>query len=160
MSIASLDRRMTKVVFLDCDGVVNSLHRWPALPDHPIGHGYKVDPLACQRLNQIVQGVNAAIVISSCWREGLTLDQLREILGAQGLDAQRIIDKTGSSKEGVRGWEIAAWLNKNSWVERYIIIDDDSDDLGPLKTRLLKTSWELGLMDAHVPKAISMLEGD
>jgi hypothetical protein len=59
-----------------------------------------------------------------------------------------------------RGQEIQAWLDGapryGIEVESFVILDDDSD-MVHLADRLVKTSFETGLLDEHVDRAIAML---
>jgi hypothetical protein len=41
-------------------------------------------------------------------------------------------------------------------VERFVILDKEAD-MGDLSPRLVKTTWNDGLLDEHVDRAIAML---
>ncbi len=111
-----------------------------------------LDPVA---VNEILAHTGAKVVISSSWRHGWTLERLREILAAAGFVGE-VIDITpryGAS----RGHEIKEWLvDHDEGHDPYVILDDDSD-MGPLMSKLVKTSFETGLLDLHVEEAIERL---
>ena len=74
-----------KIIFLDIDGVLNS-EKWyieifdknlyPNLENYPL---CEFDPLAIEQLNLLTDKTNAKIVISSTWRMGRTIDELKNI---------------------------------------------------------------------------------
>lgn len=153
-----------KIIFLDFDGVLNSADHFDRIlgvikknPDYdPIR---QIDPEAVKRLSRIVEETGAKVVISSTWRYGHTLTELREILGKFGFTGQ-IVGATPRHDSRARGLEIDAWLServsREKLVECFIILDDDAD-MDPHMDRLVQTSWQSGLLDLHVEKAIEML---
>ncbi len=178
---------MTKIIFLDIDGVLNSedFHNSPrgiALSkyvnlnadlkaergeelsnrDIYIDH---IDTVALSRLQEIIDETNAKIVLSSTWRFGATYDALLTILKEYNFTCE-IIGKTGRGCEDcVRGNEIHAWIQKFEDVTKvpyrkyknYVILDDDSDMLWWQRNNFIKTSSTHGLLDKHVLKAIKIL---
>ena len=136
-----------RVIFLDIDGVLAPIRRWDRYGD--------LDPACIQVLNEIVASGGADVVVSSTWRHGKTIDELQEMLEAQGF-AGRVLDKTPSDLPGAgRGEEIAAWLADHA-VGGYVIIDDHAN-MGELHGRLVQTHPAHGLQPADVPRAIAML---
>jgi hypothetical protein len=108
-------------------------------------------------LNYILESTGAQIVISSSWRIGRTLDDLREVFNQQGIDGSRIIDVAPTSM-GVRGHEIDSWLRTTSIsVESFVIIDDDSD-MAHHTGRLVRTTFEDGLTRLHADMVIRMFQ--
>ena len=55
-----------------------------------------------------------------------------------------------------RGIEIQTWLDENPGVEKFIILDDDSD-MVHLMPHLLQTDGEFGLTNEIADKAIKRL---
>ena len=153
-----------KVVFLDIDGVLNS-HQSAKRGLHK-GGLLTLDPEAVERLNRLVREVpEVKFVLSSTWR----LYQCREdfdVFTAVGFEGEFVGRTPALRKEllgspiviqQIRGAEIAAWLEEHPEVERYVILDDDSD-MGPLLRDLIQTcSWKGGLQDEHVEEAIRRL---
>lgn len=147
-----------KIVFLDFDGVLNS-NRWVRENIHliPANHLFmhnNLDHAAVARVEKIVQASGAKVVISSTWRLLNPIAKLRDILKNHGFTGE-VVDITPRLGTA-RGNEIADWLNKHGPVESFVILDDDSD-MVHLKHRLVQTSWDFGLLDEHVAKAIEML---
>lgn len=69
------------------------------------------------------------IVVSSAWRIGKELQELKDIFESikTGM-GELIVGKTDSSSHGFRGLEIYEYC-KNNDIKDYIILDDDSDML-------------------------------
>lgn len=141
-----------KLIFLDIDGVL--INRAACME----GFG-AVHPPAVDELNKLIEDTDAAIVVSSCWRVGRTVPDLRELLGKWGVRA-RVIDKTPYMPDADRGTEIQAWLTeyqKHRWVDAFVILDDDQD-MGALLPRLVHTDFETGLTAADCAKAKELLK--
>src|SRR5712692_10452999 len=75
--LGGIIRRVTRrVIFLDIDGVLAPIRRWDRYGD--------LDPACIQRLNEIVEGGDADVVVSSTWRHGKTVAELQKLLDGQG----------------------------------------------------------------------------
>lgn len=153
----------SKIIFLDCDGVVNS--KKFMLATGPIqsasSNGWKedwIDPEAIVLLNEIIERTNASVVLSSTWRRLNTLEVINNAFKAMGF-ISTIIDKTPYLGGADRGKEIDAWLKEYPLVSKFIILDDDSD-MYPHMDKLIKTSWEYGLTQVEVELAVDMLNKD
>jgi hypothetical protein len=158
-----------RIVFLDFDGVLNSheyMRRLGTLGEPVDVAG--LDPEAVARLNRLVSEGCAEVVISSSWRHGRTLDELRAILTAAGFTGE-VVGKTpdcAHKPEGglwhgaMRGNEVQTWLDLaplyDVWVAQFVIVDDDSD-MAHLADRHVKTRFDTGLTDADVDRAVKML---
>lgn len=143
-----------KIIFLDIDGVMNSFNGiikrgGQALRDLHEEH-FEV-------LKWIIQQTNARIVISSTWRIGNTLEDLKEILNPH-INSEIIIDKTPNLHKE-RGNEIQAWLDNNSQfvIESFVILDDDSDMVHLTEDHLVQTKDDYGLTYIEGYKAICHL---
>lgn len=158
-----------KVIFLDFDGVLNSQDFFKKLEgkirneeDEVRYWATMIDPDAVKILNTIVETTGAKIVVSSTWRLLNTLTRLREILCLKGFRFPEVIfDKTPNHVESGmrhrRGNQIQMWLNKHPEVEKYVIIDDDSD-MEHLMHKLVKTSNYTGLQDEHIEPILEHLK--
>lgn len=159
-----------KVIFLDVDGVLNSekFYRKRGAPDYrfedePPYPLCEFDPEAVELFNKITDQTGAKIVVSSTWRIGRTVDELKELFQSVGVTGQ-IIDKTRTLRERkeyekiVRGTEIRIWLEKFPKVYRYIIIDDDNDMLPEQQPNFIKTSFWTGITVENVNAAIKKLK--
>ena len=138
-----------KVVFLDVDGVLNSVRDY-----------YSIDLATDSHfvlLKELVDRTGAKIVLSSSWRICLSIrDGLVQRLAEYGLE---IYDTTPVLYfEGrKRGDEIRAWLNEHKDVTNFVILDDESNMCEFTKTNLVKTNTNFGLKSIHIEKAVKIL---
>lgn len=138
-----------KVIFLDVDGVLN--------------HGKQIEKVEddkIQLLKQIIDKTGAKIALSSDWRFWLGADDedmilLERKLSSVGID---IMSSTPMTKHGYRGAEIYQWINEwqGEKIDKFVILDD-RDDMRPYMNKLVQTSFNLGLQEKHVRKAIQLL---
>lgn len=156
-----------RVLFLDIDGVLvtgASIRYWHWYATHdksgrklagkrrrkiPGGHsiGQTFDPICANNFRILLTLLpdDVKIVISSTWRIGReTIPELKEIFDERGIDSSRVIGRTGSGPEGVRGREIQAWLDMHPEVTDLLILDDDRDMLH-LTPKLVRTHFSNGL---------------
>lgn len=119
-----------KVLFLDIDGVLNSIvwtfvcNKTTVFSDDAKDD---IDTRSVKILNILFEAVpDVKVVISSSWRKLHSIDEMREILGLCGLKAE-IVDMTPNSSTGWRGAEVQAWIDLHPEVELYACIDDGSD---------------------------------
>lgn len=167
-----------KVVFLDVDGVLNAGRRVV-----PGTKGFKLKdwvlPHPIQHINRITRATGAKLVISSTWRIGKTIWELREMFAGVGIEAE-IVGKTENGpcqwhrtlgypecSTGHRGAEIHDWLRTYNAVnfmagevdyavESFVILDDDTD-LEPYRPQHVKTAYDRGLNRRECDRAIQML---
>ncbi len=147
-----------KIVFLDFDGVLNSL------TNIVFGiSGFKSE--AIDRLNQIVHRSQAKVVVSSSWRVTHSLEELRTLLAEAGFRGE-VIDCTPQHvtmvptqfmRAGtIRCHEIQTWLDAQSFeVESFVILDDI--ELEELAAFHVHTDLDEGLCDHHVDQALGIL---
>ena len=62
-----------------------------------------------------------------------------------GTDVKRLVDKTPHLPGEIRGKEIDEWLKRHANVDRYAIIDDDSDMLPWQGRHFFQTNYAEGL---------------
>ena len=139
-----------KVLFLDVDGVLNNFHMR--------NFGEAFSPPSCDALNSILDRVpDLKIVISSSWRMWGT-DYMQKLLEKNGIkDAKsKVIDITGQ-EQGIRGYQIQCWLDRNPSVAKFAILDDESD-MGPLLDRLVKTNGYVGLTSTDADRVVDLLK--
>jgi hypothetical protein len=158
-----------KILFLDIDGVLNS--RETILENHEKRKTGKLDvPIsACNcgsdtcwphhtlvgRLNEIISKTGAMVVMSSSWRIGKMVVELRELCRAFGMNGT-LLDKTPVLHKP-RGLEIQEWIdNATDEVDSFAILDDDSD-MEHLFSFLVQTDYRYGLQDGHVKEVCEML---
>ena len=104
---------MTKIIFLDFDGVLNS-QLWYVKTKGSRGQD-DLDVTSIDFLNKLVKRTDAKIVVSSTWRLTKTVEELQSILNRNGFDGE-VIDKTVDMRRGedsdciLRGNEILQWM--------------------------------------------------
>ncbi len=148
----------SRLLALDFDGVLVNHKSWYVRSG---GHA-SADPPCVEALNHITDTTGAEIVISSSWRIGTSLPELRGILKSWGVTG-KVIGKTPhqSARRGAifisedRGSEIRRWIEgytQGGAVEALVILDDD-EDMGTLSPFLVKTEFETGLTMADAERA-------
>jgi hypothetical protein len=143
-----------KLIFLDFDGVLNSTQFFIMCENRYI-EGSRADrdieamcPISMSNLNHIMdQCEDVRVVISSSWRVGRGIKELKRILAKNGFKHEdKVIGKT--PHRGVlncRGEEIQDWIDKKFVkIDDFVILDDD-EDMGKLKSHLYKTNPKHGL---------------
>lgn len=137
----------TPIIFLDFDGVINTpfiLYKEPRVNNHI--DKFVSNLQAIKLLNWIYSEYKFDIVISSTWRLGLSLEELKEILLNSGLNPEiKILGVTPDLRHKKydhhiklpfkkhifihtrRGHEIDLWLKQNNFKGKFIILDDDKD---------------------------------
>jgi hypothetical protein len=154
-----------KVIFLDFDGVLNStafhekqdyssFENGEESRDNYLSWAKHLDPVAVGRLNVLIEKTQAKIVISSSWRGGLNQRFLKDILEVHGFIGE-IVGVT-EHLMGPRAREIQDWLLRNR-VENFVILDDSLD--AEIRGHFVNTDFDVGLIDADVEKAVSILDG-
>jgi hypothetical protein len=155
---------VVKAVFLEVDGVLNSGARWKQLRQVAGAAGGRIDPDAVKRLKRLIDATGARIVVSSTRRLGCMV-QLTGFLERHGVSRDRVIGKTPDRSmthprhvaAAVRLDEIKTWLGNHPEVDRFVILDDERRDMGDLSARHVRTTWNDGLLEEHVDRAIAML---
>lgn len=140
---------MTKVIFLDVDGVLNS---WDTKTRNPLGY-IGVDQIYCQRLRDIVAATGAKVVLSSAWRH--TPSALPYLWDACGPTVE-CIGETQYFPSRQRGDEIASWLTEHPCVDRFVILDD-REDMSSVQDHLVHTDESVGLTEENKKQAIEKL---
>ena len=164
-----------KVIFLDVDGVLNSIDDLMEYREkNSINGSILYDDISDKRLEllkQLVDKTNAKIVISSSWRMPWLRNGRPKILNPEGLFyklTKRLsdynltyIDVTPHLYDKdiryYRGDEIRTWLLEHPEVETFVILDDEDDMCEFTETNLVKTTYQHGLLQVHVDKAIKIL---
>ena len=164
-----------KIIFLDIDGVFNSVNYYTQRKAFtPWDESKEFDPECVKKFNKITGVTGAKIVVSSCWRKG-NLNYLQTLFNMVGIHGEVIGETPKLRASGIlvpRGCEIEKSLRDMfhypiwDWekekgivcdVETYVIIDDDSDMLFNQKDNFVQTSQMYGLTNAHAQKAIRIL---
>ncbi len=167
-----------KLIFLDIDGVFNSL-AWYEKRNHARwNEECEFDPDMVKLFNQIITKTNARIVVSSTWRKG-DLGYLQDLFERIGINGQVVgetarLDCILNSHHVTipRGLEISEYLkcvhnfHGYTWTDKepeetgldsYVIIDDDSDMLYNQRDHFVQTSFKTGLTQEQVDLAVEIL---
>lgn len=147
-----------RVIFLDIDGVLNSpCYFKKCLEDgRKDAYQYTFDPDCVKYLNMITDTTGAKIVISSSWRKTSTIEELKKKFNEQGVTGE-IIDFTPKT-DLPRGQEIVNWLEGNSHIEGFVILDDNADAITSYFVGMMvQTSWSRGLSYENVFKSLEIL---
>lgn len=145
---------MSKILFLDIDGVVNSQSTTNFKDLYPL------DPYMAFLVGRIQLNTDCQVVLSSSWRhhpDGVAVVEKRIV---------KLLDKTPHlGGEACRGDEVKAWLAEHPEVTRYAILDDDSDFYPDQP--LFKTTFKDGLTEdiakkvtQHLNAAIATTQGN
>ena len=163
-----------KIVFLDFDGVLNSV-RFDATPEAKASF---IDKTRLPLLKRLLDETGAAIVLSTTWRSHWSKnederdkvgEQIDEIFAEYGM---QIYDKTPEIDAACRGKEVHAWLLAHPEAEDFVILDDTVwgwcftwEENGERKDisftdHLVKTSALIkrGLESEHIDRAIALLK--
>lgn len=156
---------MCKILFLDIDGVLNSL-AYDRTRTEKQGN---IDESRLPLLGQLVECTQAQIVLTSSWRKHWEKDdalcdargrEINETFAGYGL---AIFDKTPIHESNDRAGEIRAWLSAHPKVTEFAIIDDIAYGWGAnLQDHVVRTNHRIGrgLEQKHVEAAISILNGE
>lgn len=146
-----------KVIFLDIDGVLNTSGHISWRFKQPKERRTSSDdwcPIACSNLNAIGEVVpgEVGIVLSSTWRLGRNIIDLRQLLTKNNikLPFYGVTPALGfdpHKEKPIRGMEIKQWLDRPLRVDRYVIIDDDTDMLPEQLDNFVHCNHVTGLAD-------------
>lgn len=145
--------RNTKIVFLDCDGVVSAF-----------GSSVFFEKALMQRLKRIVQESGAKIVLSSAWRvSAFGRGEVTRNLVECGLPT--FIDITPNFPTSTRTEEIMHWIKENKekyGIVNFVALDDiplvnSADDPEFFAKHAVCTNPFMGLTDIDVDKALECL---
>jgi hypothetical protein len=142
----SQNSRAMKLIFLDIDGVLNC-RTTPNPRDFP----YIVDEDLLARLRRLLERTGASVVLSSTWRYDPAGIYSANRYGVPFIDVIPDLPHEPRCKE------ILAWLRDHPEVDRYIVIDDEDDELDSLP--LFQPSSRTGLTEEIVAGAADYLNG-
>ena len=142
-----------KVVFLDFDGVLLPL---------PVDGSY--DPNlapsteAVNNLNILIQLSEAAVVVTSAWRVGRSVQELQSLLSSWGYKFG-VYDKIRTDSDEDRGINISNWIFAQDApnLVKFAVIDDDATDLAKLAKYLVMPKPDVGLQFHDVKEVLRIL---
>jgi hypothetical protein len=169
-----------RILFLDFDGVINSARWMRARPPKDIamemfpGHEHErmhlrsIDPEAVKVLDRLVTQLCARVVVSSSWRQDLSLPKLNYYLQYHGFTHMLLgttPDSTRWNESGLfvtrsRGAEIVSWLALLPpglvGPRDYIILDDE--EVTGHGDRLYQLDHAHGLREEDIDPIIASFE--
>jgi hypothetical protein len=138
-----------KVLFLDCDGVLNSEAN---IKQGLFNTVFPVDQYMAFLVGKIQLNTDCKVVLSSAWRHH---EPSVEKLNKQLVPIFDITPDLDLPR--VRGDEIKAWLDEHSEVTKYAILDDDTDMLPEQLPNFFQTQWKVGITEEIMNKVIAHL---
>ena len=135
-----------KVIFLDIDGVLNCKQT-----PNPRKFPFIVDPVLLNRLNDLLKLTDAQVVLTSNWRYDPAGMFSAKHYGIP------FIDTTPDLPNEPRCNPILDWVRRHPDVERFIVIDDEDDQLDALP--LFQPSRSAGITHEMVDAAADYLNG-
>lgn len=138
-----------RLLFLDIDGVVNTLMIWDKPQgegrntvyrdgyyfelNHP-GDGKVSNKQAMLWVSKLCTDYDLSIIITSTWLIGNDYRKIAESLYNSGLSKEvQVLGGIGKNQGYSRGWQIEAWFNEtklNPDKTVMVILDDDCDMVG------------------------------
>lgn len=114
---------MSKIIFLDFDGVLNCNTTKDRITFPPWGALFRgLDDDKVQLVSKLAEITGAEIVVSSTWRLHFKLDELQEILDKRGFKVKLLGETPHSHSE--RGDEIQDWIEANGKPDAFVVLDD------------------------------------
>jgi hypothetical protein len=155
---------MERCIFLDFDGVLNCASWLKQLDESGekfesfLHRTYKeLDPARVKMVSDLAKETNSGIIISSSWRNLHPLNELCDILLKNGMD-EDVLPRGITPNIGLfRGNEVEYWIDHNTQITSHVIFDDGTD-FHPHQPLVL-TTWDEGLLPAHIEKARKILTG-
>ena len=125
---------MKPVIFLDFDGVVNTIY-WDRDENGKWGFNtfkYGKDRELTNKqaigwLNELYSKVPYDIVVTSTWRLNRSIKELQDLITRSGFDDRIKVIGVTPILHQQRGIEIEEWLSNNNFKGKFAILDDDSD---------------------------------
>jgi hypothetical protein len=131
------------ILFLDIDGV---LAPWDAA---------ELDPACVERVNQLVASTAARVILTSSWRESMSLPAIQRVLDAAGAEF-RLSGATPILAAESRGEEISLWLRDHAPHAEFVILDDGAD-VRPHEHRWVRPDSDVGMSEGDLQDAMRVL---
>ena len=166
---------MSKILFLDIDGVLNTErqhdHCVEAGEAYVDNFGYAYDPVAVANLKRIVDETEVDIVISSSWKFW-GLSTMQKLWASRELPGKVVdvtpnhvsdelllsVDLSIMDMPAGKGSEIKEWLDtKGNQVINYAILDDVPDMLPEQQSHFVQTDPRVGITKDDAEKIIEIL---
>jgi hypothetical protein len=157
----------TKIIFLDIDGVLNSIPFLNTIVT--FDDAASIDKKSVDILNRIIQETGASVVLSSAWRLPHVAgpDRTVKALKKNGFAGEVIgwtpdFSHLGLSFKKERAKEISSWLAEMQPADTFIswvVLDDNFMQILP-SFRFIETSAITGITEEDATRAINILNGE
>ena len=163
---------MTKVIFLDIDGVLNS-NFWNDNHQNEISEGTLIDGEKVRLLGQLVRSTGAGIVLHSGWKywfdeKGCPLrreaEKLQSMLAKEGMKIAGITPDHSTEEirrtkrfSLIKAGEILAWLTEHAEVKQWVVLDDLDLHNEQVALHQVRTDVNEGLTQEDVRRAEELL---
>ena len=126
-----------KLLFLDINGVLETTHSASHLD---------FDPYCVKHLRNISENLNLGIVITSNWRIGKTIEEMKKLFLKHSIN---VIGMTPAIPYAGREAEIQEFIDNAPYthgieIEDFVILDDDNE-YPVLSDHLVQTNYNSGL---------------
>jgi hypothetical protein len=141
-----------KILFLDIDGVLNSMRNVRAYNRFPMPNvesEAELDPIAIGMIRKICDLTKSSIVLSSTWRDYVDPIEFGKKYNLP------IVDKTIS---GSKARSIRLYREERPEIVKYAIIDDD--DMQDVNNNQVFTDLDNGMLCEHFFKLMELLIDD
>ncbi len=135
-----------KIIFLDFDGVLTTDAYLSSLEDEQRcdRYGFVFNPVCVEALGNLLEKIEAEIVITSSWINDMSLWRGRRMWKYRNMPGKILDILRNDSMD--RGWKIDLWLSNHGNPE-YLIVDDmdERQFLAKQKEHLITTNGHVGL---------------
>lgn len=144
-----------KIIFLDIDGVLNSLRNVVAQGGFPFPNETEdqrhlesnLDPLAIGMIKKLCLDFSCDVVLHSSWRTVVDPVDFGKRIGLS------IVDKTSSDFS--KPQSIAIYLEEHPEIKHWLVLDDDDMGVG---TKQIRTTLDDGFVYRHFRKALKIMK--
>ncbi len=166
---------MSKVLFLDIDGVLNS-NFWNDSHQTEISDGTLIDEEKIKLLALLVKETGAEIILHSGWRfwfdaelkplctEAVKLAELlkKENLYISGVTPDLTTEEIRNTKKFslVKADEILLWISLHNNIAGWVVLDDLDLHNDQVRQHQVQTDPTIGLTPADVKQAVKILTGN
>ena len=166
---------ITRVVFLDIDGVLTNVDLDGTSFCHLDPSRYKLSPINLALLDNLLDASDAKIVIASNWRKfkpphtqwlhgGKLYNSTLEPFKKMYKDC--IIGMLPPERHATKSDCLELWFEDNPWLSKnagkYVILDDDLNEMYQeevtFRKHLVLTDYKVGLTKDDVQKALEILK--
>jgi hypothetical protein len=161
------------ILFLDIDGVINSL-AWDRVRPRggrrlDVKDPNGIDPTPTKLIGRYIRKHDLTLVVSSSWRKIVPRHTLQDYFAHRGITTpitdytpvlQMSYERHPPDNFGRRGAEIYRWLIEHypdTWRDQHVAILDDDCDMGAMSPAHVRTRYTHGLQRHHLSKLTDTL---